>query len=373
MPRWITRPGDTAMTSKLVADPRIDPRLKALFAWPDRSPVGDIASREALIAEANTPEALAGEAAMAGLFDACDSEANAPSAGLSIRTERFVSSPDGNEIQVAVIRPDTGERLPCVYYIHGGGMQTMSCFNGMYRAWGRIIAAQGVCVVMVDFRNALRPSSAPEVVPFPAGLNDCVSGLKWVVANADALNIDPGRIVVAGESGGGNLTLATGLKLLRDGDIGLIKGLYAFCPYIAGQWPHPDNPSSVENNGILLELHNNRGAMAYGIDAWKRRDPLAWPGFATEADVKGLPPTVISVNECDPLRDEGVNFYRLLLRAGVPARCRQIMGTTHGAEIFSIACPEISRDAAADLARFATLSGQAARAPQPARAELETA
>ena len=341
------------MTSKIAADPRIDPRLKAIFAWPDRPPVGDISDREALIAEANSPAALAGVAAMAGLFDACDSEANAPSAGLSIRSDSFVSAPDGNTIQVAVIRPDTPERLPCVYYIHGGGMQTMSAFNGMYKAWGRIIASQGVCVVMVDFRNALRASSATEVVPFPAGLNDCVSGLKWVAANTEALNIDPARIVIAGESGGGNLTLATGLKLLRDGDIGLVKGLYALCPYIAGQWPHPDNPSSVENNGLLLELHNNRGAMAYGIEAFDRRDPLAWPGFAAETDVAGLPPTIISVNECDPLRDEGIGFYRLLVRAGVPARCRQVMGTLHGTEIFSIACPEISRDTAADLARFA--------------------
>ena len=76
--------------------------------------------------------------------------------------------------------------------------------------------------------------------------------------------------------------------------------------------------------------------------------PLAWPGFATEDDVRGLPPTVISVNECDPLRDEGIEFYRLLLRAGVPARCRQLMGTIHGTEIFSIACPDISRDTAGE-------------------------
>ena len=346
-------PSSQAKLSKLVRDPRIDPRLKALFAWPDRPPVGDIASREALVAEANTPEALAAEAAMDMLFNACDSEENAPSAGLSIRTETYVSAPDGNSVQIGVIRPDTAERLPCVVYIHGGGMQTMSAFNGMYKAWGRIIASQGLAVVMPDFRNALRPSSAPQVLPFPAGLNDCVSAVKWARANATSLNIDPDRIVVAGESGGGNLTLATGLKLLKDGDIGLIKGLYALCPYIAGQWPHPDNPSSVENNGILLELHNNRGAMAYGIEALERKDPLAWPGFATEADVRGLPPVVISVNECDPLRDEGVNFYRLLLRAGQPARCRQLMGTIHGTEIFSIACPDISRDTAADLARFA--------------------
>ena len=121
----------------------------------------------------------------------CDNEKIAPSKGLRITTETFRSEPDGNTIKVQFIRPDTAERLPCVYYIHGGGMQSMSCFDGMYRAWGRIIAAQGVAVAMVDFRNALSPSSAPEVAPFPAGLNDCVSGVKWVHANAARLNIDP--------------------------------------------------------------------------------------------------------------------------------------------------------------------------------------
>ena len=55
--------------------------------------------------------------------------------------------------------------LPCVYYIHGGGMETMSCYDGNYRAWGRIIAAQGVAVAMVDFRNAWSPSSVPTRSP----------------------------------------------------------------------------------------------------------------------------------------------------------------------------------------------------------------
>ncbi len=143
-----------------------------------------------------------------------------------------------------------------------------------------------------------------------------MSGLKWVVANAAHLGIDPARIVVAGESGGGNLTLATGLKLKQDGELGLIKGLYALCPYIRGTWPTAENPSSTENNGILLDLHNNRGAVGYGIEAFEQRNLLAWPSFATAADVEGFPPTVISVNECDPLRDKGMNFYRLLISPG---------------------------------------------------------
>ncbi|MGY8804690.1 MAG: alpha/beta hydrolase, partial [bacterium] len=90
----------------------------------------------------------------------------------------------------------------------------------------------------------------------------------------------------------------------------------------------------------------------YGIEQLEKQNPLAWPSFATEDDVQGFPPTIISVNECDPLRDEGIEFYRMLLRAGVPARCRQVMGTIHGTEIFAVTCPDISRDTASAIADF---------------------
>ena len=341
------------MASKIAQDPRIDPRLKAMFGAMDQlSGGGNAASREEMLTEENSPAGKARAAALVGWLNSANYEEIAPSAGLSIRTETLVSAPDGNTIKIQFIRPDNATRLPCVYYIHGGGMAAMSCTYGNYQAWGRMIASKGVAVAMVDFRNALSPSSVPEVAPFPAGLNDCVSGLKWVHANAARLNIDPARIIVAGESGGGNLTLATGLKLKRDGNLGLIKGLYALCPYIAGEWPQAKFPSSIENNGILLDLHNNRGAMGYGIEAFRNRDPLAWPSFATSADVAGLPPTIISVNECDPLRDEGVAFYRLLMNSGVRARCRQVMGTIHGTEIFPVSCPDISHNTASDIATF---------------------
>ncbi len=339
------------MPSKLAEDPRIDPRIKQMFANIELRPQRDVSSREELLNDERFRSEIE---AFGKMLNSFNYETVAPSAGLSIRTEQVVSSPDQNRINIQFIRPDNNTQLPCVYYIHGGGMQFLSCYDANYQAWGRIIAAHGVAVAMVDFRNALLPSSVPEVAPFPAGLNDCVSGLKWVHANSSALNIDPERIIVAGESGGGNLTLATGLKLKRDGELGLIKGLYALCPYISGQWPLPQYPSSIENNGILIDLHNNRGAMGYGIEAFRRRDPLAWPAFATDQDVKGFPPTVISVNECDPLRDEGVSFYRLLIRNGVRARCRQLMGTVHGTEIFPICCPDISYNTAADIAYFCT-------------------
>ena len=338
--------------SKLSDDPRIDPRIKQLM---DSMPVAaaqNADSREQLLEKANRPESIARMEEMRAMMEMVDNEQVAPSEGLTITELEFNSQPDGNTIKIQYIRPESDEPLPCVYYIHGGGMQSMSCYYGIYRAWGKIIAAQGVAVAMVDFRNCLTPSSAPEVAPFPAGLNDCVSGLRWLVSEAEALGIDPDHIIVSGESGGGNLTLATGLQLKKDGDLGLIRGLYALCPYIAGAWPQDRYPSSVENNGLLLDLHSNHGAVAYGIAEFENENPLAWPGFASEDDVKGLPPTVISVNECDPLRDEGIEFYRLLLRAGVSARCLQVMGTIHGTEIFAVACPDVSRETASSIARF---------------------
>ena len=334
-------------------DPRLDPRIKMILgAFPLSASQSDVMSREELLEQANTPEALAQAEQLTAGLEMLDNEEIAPSTGLDISTKEFTSSPDGNTVKIQFIRPQSAVALPCVFYIHGGGMQSMSCYDGMYRSWGRIIAQQGVAVAMVDFRNCLHPSSAPEVAPYPAGLNDCVAGLKWVVENAEELQIDPDHIIVAGESGGGNLTLATGLKLKKENNLHLIRGLYALCPYIAGEWPQDTLPSSVENNGILLDLHDNRGRMAYGIEAFDARDPLAWPLFATEEDVAGLVPTVISVNECDPLRDEGIEFYRLLNRAGVPSRCIQVMGTSHGIEIFSAACPDISWETAASIARF---------------------
>ena len=341
--------------SKISEDPRIDPRIKEMFGPLPSFPLPSFESREALIAAMNAPEALEAMNAMI-LFSEEDAEAVAPAAGLTITTETFVSEPDGNTINLSLMRPQSAaqsdEPLPCIYYIHGGGMALMSAFDVTYQSWGRMIAQQGVAVALVDFRNCVTPSSAPQVEPYPAGLNDCVSGLRWLISKADEFSIDKNRIIVAGESGGGNLTLAVGLQLTREGDAGLVSGLYAMCPYIAGSWPRDDLPSSTENNGLLLDLHRNFGALGYGMEAFDAQDPEAWPLFATEEHVQGFPETVISVNECDPLRDEGIEFYRLLLRAGQAARCRQVMGTTHGGDNAVLPCTDLALATARDMTAF---------------------
>jgi acetyl esterase len=343
----------TTTAPDIQGDVRLDPRVKQALRNVPFRPLSDIDSRDRLVEISNSESALAMAAKMESLYERFDTADVAPFDGLRIETHEFVSAPDGNTVKVQFIRPDTDDVLPGVVYLHGGGMQTGSAFRSMYRMWGRVLAHQGLAVAMIDFRNCLTPSSAPEIEPFPAGLNDCVSGVRWAADNAGELGIDRSRLIVAGESGGGNLTLATGMQLLRDGDMGLVTGLYALCPYIAGTWPQERFPSSSENEGILLSLHNNRGAIAYGIEQLEAGNPLAWPSFATDADVTGLVPTFISVNEADPLRDEGIEFYRLLLRAGVSAQCRVVMGTSHGMDIFAAVLPDVAAQTAASIAHFA--------------------
>jgi acetyl esterase len=339
------------MANRLVEDPRIDPRIKALFGGLTVTAMPKVTSREeylALVARAPRPT---GPNLLSILAEG-DYSTISPSAGLTVRTEKIASLPDGNTINLQVITPDGPGPWPCVYYIHGGGMMAMSCYDANYAAWGRMIASQGVAVVMVDFRNALAPSSVPEVAPYPAGLSDCVSGLHWVRANSAALNIDLSRLIIAGESGGANLTIATALRLKQAGELSSVKGLYVMCPYFAGEWPGAEGSSALENAGILMDARADYAAVVYGVEAFTQRDPMAWPGFATEDVVKGFPPVVINVNECDPLRDDGMDLYRKLLRAGVPTRCRQLMGTVHGTEVFVLPCPDVSRDVARDIAAF---------------------
>lgn len=333
--------------------PHIDPRLTRLLdALPPAQPVPPFESRGELLALARSPQRAEQLRQEHEFYDSMDTEAVAPSAGLRIERHELTSEPDGNRIYLQLIRPDDDRLLPCVYYLHGGGMMGGSAFDGNYRAFGKLLAANDVAVAMADFRNSLIPSSAGDVAPYPAGLNDCVSGFRWVLAEAPTLRIDPLTVIIAGESGGANLSLALVMRLIIAGEVDLVRGVYALCPYIAGKWPQDRYPSSLDCNGILLDLHNDLGAVSYGIEALERQDPLAWPGFATEDDVKGFPPTVIGVNEFDPLRDEGIEFYRLLLRSGVAARCRQTMGTVHGTELLVSICPDISRDAAASIAQF---------------------
>ena len=287
--------------ARIQEDPRIDQRLKAAFSAPPAAglPNGQLQSL------------WSGD----GLYE---------------RDYWLTSSPDSNQVALRFARPaGTTEPMPCVFYIHGGGMAAGSAYDARSIPRARMLAKLGCAVASIDFRNCQSPPSdaaepghgpgTTEIAPYPAGLNDCMSGLIWVHAHAAELGIDSTRVIVAGVSGGGNLTIAVALKAKQEGSLARLipRGFYALCPYIAGTWPQDvvhgdfmlgDSHLDSGNNGIFLKLGGSTSGSAssrgYGQDAFDRRDPLAWPGFATVEDLTGLPRCVISVNECDPLRDE---------------------------------------------------------------------
>lgn len=272
------------------------------------------------------------------------------------RVTHTVPAADGHELTVRVYRRPDVTTAPGLVYIHGGGMTILPTDGAVHNRWCEVLAGAGLIVVQADFRNAWTPAGRN---PFPTGLGDCTTCLEWVHARRAELGIT--ALVVQGESGGGNLTLATTLLAAREGRLDRIDGVYASVPYISGGYGwHPDRraaelPSLVENDGLFLDCTMMDVLVGvYQPDPADAENPLCWPYFATVDDVRGMPPHVISVNELDPLRDEGVAYYRTLLGAGVEVAGRVNLGITHAAELaFRTAIPDVHRAAVADVVAFA--------------------
>ena len=153
--------------SKLSEDPRIDPRIKALFsAMPETQNPGDATSREELLEEANSEQSKAAAAGMEQFLAMCDTEEIAPSAGLSTETKTFESAPDGNTIKVCMfVRPDNGRA------------RTRACTTSTAVACSRCPASSATTKRLGQassppralrwrwwtFAMRLTPSSAPEI------------------------------------------------------------------------------------------------------------------------------------------------------------------------------------------------------------------
>jgi acetyl esterase len=272
-------------------------------------------------------------------------------------TTTTITGDDGNEITLYISRPvHTDAALPGVVHLHGGGMAICGAADLLYRHIREYLAATGLVVVGVEFRNSAGELGAH---PFPAGLNDCVAATRWVAAHRTDLGIT--HLIVSGESGGGNLTLAVGHKAKRDGWLSDIAGFYAMCPFISNRWlERPDDlPSLRECDGYFIGCDDLAlmGSI-YDPTGEHARDATAFAGMASDDELAGLPPHVISLNELDPLRDEGLVYYRRLTHAGVPTAGRIVAGTCHGGDLLvAAAMPEVFASTMRDVSGFAKSLG----------------
>jgi acetyl esterase/lipase len=187
-------------------------------------------------------------------------------------------------------------------YLHGGGWVSGS--GGRYLPLAAHISAAAKCAVLLpDYRLA------PEH-RFPAGLNDCVSAHEWMVANGPAGPAPARTTFIAGDSAGGNLTLAT-LLALRDRQLTLPAGGIPLSP--ATDFTLASESLRTVADPILsswtLPLFRD-----HYLGKADPRNPLASPVFG---DYRGIPPLLIQLGEHEMLRDDSVRVAKKARAAGI--------------------------------------------------------
>lgn len=236
-------------------------------------------------------------------------------------------------------------------------MSFMNANNKIHRRWCISLAAQGMVVVNVDYRNAR--DNAGAFHPFPAALNDVCSAVQFVYTHRETLNIR--NIVLHGDGSGANLALTAVIKAKREGWVSRVDGVYAYSPFISNAYSWSEGrrlaelPSLVECHGYV----SNVDYMAYMAHLYTPRsadslNPLAWPYHASEEDLEGLPPHVLTMDELSPLRSEGEAYTRKLVRAKVRAVGHVNLGSVQSSCVgFRAAVPEMHQDLARHIAAFA--------------------
>ena len=223
----------------------------------------------------------------------------------------------GRRIQCRMHRPVQAETLPVLIWFHGGGW-VWSNIDTHDRLTREYAAGAGIATISVDY------SLSPEA-RFPRALLECADVVRKIVANASEWGIDASRIVIGGDSAGGNLALATALAL-RDHGGPKLRGLLPLYPVTSPDFDRASWLEFADGYGLTRV-----GMMAYWDlymrDAADRLNPLAAPLLA---DVTGFPPTLIQVAELDILRDEGIAMAEKLRAAGVDVTLETVQGVLHG-------------------------------------------
>jgi acetyl esterase len=220
-------------------------------------------------------------------------------------------------IRLRLYRPRAEGRLPAVVYLHGGGW-TFGSIETHDRLMRLLALAAEAAVIGVDYRLA------PEH-PFPAPLDDCLAAIRWVRARADELAVDARRMVVAGDSAGANLALASLLALRDAGEPALNGGALLYGCYCS----RLDTPSHARfgDGSYRLSTAEMRWFWGNYLGPTPAGDPLAEP---LHAGLSGLPPLYLMLAAADPLADDTRGLAGLLAAARVPHRMREYPGTVHG-------------------------------------------
>lgn len=242
--------------------------------------------------------------------------------------QRELDRPAG-KISVRIYHPaKSGPALPVLVYIHGGcwflnpGLET---HDGLMRS---LCLEAHVVVVGVDYRLA------PEH-KFPVGLEDCYYVCQWASQNGSSFNGDGSKLAVAGDSCGGNLTIAVSMLAKERGGPKLALQV-PMMPMTDS--PYPGTPSLNEyySTGFGYEKSVNDwgwelyGAMEPPHGTKDKPNPLAAVLQAPSDMLAGLTPAHVVLAQCDIVRDEGAKYVDKVKAAGGKITVSEYEGCAHG-------------------------------------------
>jgi acetyl esterase/lipase len=234
-------------------------------------------------------------------------------------TEQTITE-DGRPVKLYIMKPEHVSGTPGVLLFIHGGVWIVGNFENHKRLLRDLVVGSGQIAVFVEY------TSLP-AAKFPTQLDQCYAALKWVAAHAGDFGADGGRIAVAGNSVGGNMS--AGLTLMAKDRHG---------PKISYQLLLiPATDASVDTASyhefgtgrFLARAFMKYGWDLYAPDAKTRDNPYVSPLRASLEELKGLPPALVITSENDPLRDEGEAYARKLKNAGVDVTAVRYNGVIH--------------------------------------------
>lgn len=251
-------------------------------------------------------------------------------AGMEQLAELFPVSPDVRLEPVSadgvpaewIAAPEaTADRT--IFYLHGGGY-TLGSINTHREMVSRLSRAAGARALAINYRLA------PEH-PFPAAVEDSTAAYRWLLGNG----LNPGRIVIAGDSAGGGLTMAT-LVALRDAGDPLPAAAVCLSPWVDLEGLGESATTKAAVDPMIQGKMIAEGGKAY-LGGAHPHTPLAAPLYA---DLTGLPPLLLQVGTSEVLLDDSTRLAERAKSAGVDVTLEPWDDMIHVWQIFAAMLPE---------------------------------
>jgi acetyl esterase/lipase len=244
----------------------------------------------------------------------------APIEKLPIEEEWITVPAAVGDVPVRIVKPATSAGpLPVIVYMHGGGwiLGNAGTHDRLVR---ELAVGARAALLFVEYPNS------PEA-HYPVAIEQGYATAQWAIREAAAKGLDASRMAVAGESVGGDMAAALTLMAKDRGDVTFV--------HTSMYYPVTDAAMDTDSYDEFAEgYYLTRKAMEWFWDAYttnpaERAEIYASPNQATTEQLKGLPPTLLLVDEVDPLRDEGEAYAAKLRAAGVPVTTVRYDGVVH--------------------------------------------